>query len=77
MDSSNQHHLGLFIIALLRLFNVIIFISLSISNDNQDQIIILRGVLDDIDDILSEILGHEGVVVLVVIPHVRLLDVHP
>ena len=43
----------------------------------QYQIIILRGVLDEVDDIIIELPGDEGVRILVLLPHRRLADGHP
>ena len=37
----------------------------------------MRGVLDEVDEILSELTGDEGVRVIVLLPHWRLAYVHP
>ena len=41
------------------------------------KIFILRGVLDEVDDILRELPGYEGVRIIVLLPHGRLKYGHP
>ena len=77
MSGSNQNCAGIFIIVSLRIFTIIIFIRIWLINYYQEQIVILRGVLDDIYKILSEILGNDDVRILVLLPHGRLADGHP
>ena len=60
MASSNQHCLGIFVTVSLSIFVIIIFIGIFFINYSQDQIIILRGVLDEADYIISELLGDKG-----------------
>ena len=57
MASSNQHCLGIFIIVFMGLFFIIIFIRRWFINYPQDPIITFRGVLDELDDIFSELTG--------------------
>ena len=77
MASSDRHCLGIFVLVSLGIFVVIIFIRIWFVNSPQDQIIILRGVFDEVDEILSELLGGEGVGVVVILPCGRLIDGHP
>ena len=49
MVDSNQHCLGIFIIFTLGVFIVIIFIMRCFINYPQEKIIILRGVIDELD----------------------------
>ena len=59
------------------LFIVIIFIRIWFINSPQDQIIILRGVFDEVDEIISELPWDEGVGIVVILPCGRLIDGHP
>ena len=76
MTSCNQIHLGVFIVAYLRLFSSIIFSRRFTIKYPQDQIIILRSVIDELDEVLRKIPGDEGVVVILLLPHGRLSDGH-
>ena len=77
MSRYNQNCLWIFAIVSFRVLIVIIFISIGfIKKLSQDQIVILRGVLDEVDYILSELPGGEGVRILVLLPHGRLVDGH-
>ena len=77
MSSYNQNCLGIFIIVSFEIFVVIISIRIWFINYYQDQIIILRGVLDEVDGILSEFPGDKGTSILVLLLHGRLEDGHP
>ena len=77
MYRSNPHHLGIFVIVSLGLFIIIIFISIFFIHYTHDHIIVLRGVIYEVDDILSELPGDEGVGIFVLIPHGRLAYGHP
>ena len=55
MKISNQHRLGIFIILSLGISIIIILVRIYFINYPQEQIIILRGVIDEVDEILSEI----------------------
>ena len=55
------HGFGIFIIVSLGIFVIIISIMIWFINFPQDQIIILRGNLDEVDKIISELSGNEGV----------------
>ena len=77
MVDSNQHCLGIFIIFTLGVFIVIIFIMRFFINYPQEKNIILRGVIDDLDEILSELPGDEGVRIIILLPHGRLAGFHP
>ena len=57
MDISNHHRLGIFVVVSLGIFIIIIFIRIWFISYHQDQIIILRGVLDEADNILGELPG--------------------
>ena len=59
------------------LFIIIILIRIWFINYTQDQIIILRGAIDEVDEILSELPGDEGVRIIVLLPHERLAYGHP
>ena len=74
MASSNQNRLGTFIIVSLRIFIIIIFIGRWFINSTQDQIMMLRGFIDDVDEILSGFPGNKGVRILVLLPNGRLED---
>ena len=76
MTISNHIHLGVFIVASLRLFSSIIFIRRFIINYPQNQIIILRGVIDELDEVIRELLGDEGVLFILLLPHGRVSDSH-
>ena len=75
--SSNQHLLGIFIIVSLVLFIITISLRRLFIKFPQEKIIVLRGVLDEVDDILMELPGDEGFRVLVLLPHKRLAYGHP
>ena len=60
MAISNQRCLGIFIIVSFVIFIIMIFIRKWFINYPQYQIIILMGVLDEVDDIISELPGDEG-----------------
>ena len=77
MAGSNQHRLGILIFFSLGLFIIIIFIRIWFINYHQDKIIILRVVLGEVDDVFSELPGEEGVGIIVLLPHGRLIDGHP
>ena len=77
MDSSNHHCFLIFIVKYLEIFIIIIFIRIWVINYSKDQIIMLRGVLDEVYDILSELWGYEGVSILLPITHGRLAYGHP
>ena len=55
MKISNQHRLGIFIILSLGISIIIILVRIYFINYPQEQIIILRGVIDEVDEILSEL----------------------
>ena len=76
IDGSNQHRLGTFVILSLGIFIVIILIRIWFINYPPYQIIILRGVLDEVDEILSELPGDKGVSINVLLPHGMLADDH-
>ena len=67
MDISNQHPLGVLIIVSLGIFIIIIFIRVWFIKYNQDKIIIFRGVLDEVYNILSELPGEEGASIIVIL----------
>ena len=73
----NQNFVSIFIIVSFGIFIIIIFFSRWFINYYQDQTIILRGVLDEVDEIISELPGDEGVRILVLLPHGRLADDNP
>ena len=73
----NQNFVSIFIIVSFGIFIIIIFFRRWFINYYQDQTIILRGVLDEVDEIISELPGDEGVRILVLLPHGRLADGHP
>ena len=77
VDSYNQHRLSIFIVSSLGLFVIFIFIRIWFINYPQDQIIMLRGVIDEVYEILSELPGSNGFRILVLLPHGRLEDGHP
>ena len=77
VDSSNQHYLGIFVVVSLDIFIIIIFVRMWFINYPKDQIIILRGVFYEVDEILGEFPGDEGVRILVLLPHGRLADGNP
>ena len=72
MASSNPHCLGIFIIFSFLFFVIVIFIRRRFINYPQDLIIILMGVLDEVDEIISELPGDEAFSILVFLPHGRL-----
>ena len=76
MAGSNQRRSGVFISNSLRIFVIITLIRRWIINFPQYQIIILRGVLGEVYEVLRERPGGEGVVVLVLLPHGRHADDH-
>ena len=61
----------------MEIFIIIIFIRIWVINYSKDQIIMLRGVLDEVYNILSELWGYEGVSILLPITHGRLAYGHP
>ena len=73
MYSCNQHCLVIFVSVSFGILIVIIFIRRWFINYYQDQIFILRGVLDEIDEILNEIPRDGGVSILVFLLHGRLV----
>ena len=77
MASYNHHCLGILNIVYFGIFIIVILISIWLINYDQEQIFILRGVLDEVDDILSELPGGEGFSIIVIIPHGRISDGHP
>ena len=77
ISSYNQNCLGILIMIYLGLLIIIIFIRRWFINYTQDQIIILRGVLDELDEIFSELPGDEGVRILLLHTHGRHADGHP
>ena len=77
MARYNLNCLYIIIIDSLRIFIVIIFSRRCIINDTQVKIIILKGVIYKLDKVISELPGDEGVVVLVLLPHGSIEDVHP
>ena len=77
MSSYNQHCLGIFIVVSFRIFIIIILLRRWFINYFQGQIFILRGVLDEVDEIISELPGGEGFSIIVIIPHGRISDGHP
>ena len=74
MDGSNQHRLLLLIVVSLGPFVIIIFIKIWFINYPQDQIIILKGAIDEVGEILGEIPGDEDVIIVVLLPYGRLSD---
>ena len=72
MASSNKHCLGILIIVSFGIFIIIIFIRVWLIDYSQDQNIILRGVIDEVDDALSKLPRDEGVRIILLIPHGRL-----
>ena len=76
MAGYNQLCLGIFIIVSFGIIIIIIFIIRWFINYSQDQIVILRGVLDEVYEIISEISGDEGVVIIIILPNWRLADGH-
>ena len=77
MERSNQHHLGIFVVVYLGIFIIIIIIRIWFINYLLDPIIIFRGILDKLDDTLSEIPGDDNVRIFVLIPHGKLEYGHP
>ena len=73
----NHYCLVIFIIFSFGIFAFIILIRQFFINYSQDQIDILRGVLDAIYDIPSKLPGDEGVRIIFLLPHGRLADGHP
>ena len=67
----------MFIVVFFGIFVIIIFIRKWFINYYQDQIVILRVVFDEVDDILSELPWYKGVNIFVPIPYGRLVDGHP
>ena len=57
MYSYNHHCLGIFIIVSFGRFIILIFIRLQLINYSQEEIVILRCVFDEVDEILSELTG--------------------
>ena len=76
MASYNHHCLGILNIVYFGIFIIVILISIWLINYDQEQIFILRGVLDEIDEILSELPGDEGVRIILLLPHGRLVYGH-
>ena len=76
MDSYNQNWVFILVFFPFGIFFSIIFIRRRFIKYSQDQIVIFRGVLDEVYDILSEVQGDELVRILVLLPHVRLVDGH-
>ena len=72
----NLHCLDIFIIFSFGIFIIIILIRIWFINYYQEQIVILRGVLDEVDDILVEVSGDKGYRIIVLLPHWRLADGH-
>ena len=58
------------------IFNIIILISICFINYYQEQILIFRGVIDEVDKIISELPGDEGVSIIVLTPHGKLVYGH-
>ena len=56
---------------------MIIFIRIWFINYSQDQIVIPRSAIDEVDEILIEIPGNEGVRIIALLPHGRLKYGHP
>ena len=77
ITNCNQHCSGIFVIFTLGIFIVTVLIRRWFINYPQDQIIILRVVFDEVDEILSELPGCEGVRIIVILPNGRLSDGHP
>ena len=75
--SYNQNYLGIFIIISLGRLIIIIFIRIWFINYTQDQIIILRGVLDELDEIFSGLPGDQGVRIVLLPTHGKHVDGHP
>ena len=76
MTSYKQHCSGIFFIVSFGLFIIIIFIRRWLINSSPDQIAILRGVIVEVDEILSELSGGEGDRNIVLLPRGRLADGH-
>ena len=77
MASYNQNYLGILIIVSLGILIIIILIRRGFIKYYQYQITILRGVMNEVDEILSELPGEEGVRITFIFPHGRLVDGHP
>ena len=72
MARYNQHCLGILLISPFGVFIIIVFISIWFINYYQDQIVILWGLIDEVDEIISELTEDEGVSIIVLPPHWRL-----
>ena len=74
MGIYNQFCLGILITVSFGIFFIIILIRRWFINYSQDQIVILRGVLEKVDSTLSELPGEESVRILFLLKYGRLAD---
>ena len=72
MPRNNQSCLGIFVIVSFRIFIILVLIRIWSNNYSQDKIVIFRGVLDEIDEILSILTWYKGVRVIVLLLDERL-----